>query len=1315
MSEEVTLQVERPDEFSLAMTFFTDDTIETVKTKIGKIAGLHPDRLRIYVQEDLPGDYYAADSRRWENLFLRMSAEGKPIRKALEQYNTLRTPPLSFQGEITKTEWMTIEPAIKESIKEYRILGLPEDRSWVIPLNNDEDPEYLPPAALVAVDQKMLFKTLHPNPVHFHVVPITEGMPSKRQLVYFPRYSSATPVLVSAEILRQTDTQDKIVRVISDLGAPRPDTSSVQSIRWKLPLVKTRVSGSVRNKFEQIFYGTTVSKETPVVSLFTSRLEQARHKFFTNDSRKKAFLDLRLWAHWWLKTKPNKSKSALVFYRGDSRESFDRVTMTSTELVVSCSRHEDEKTFKAPDLQKIAKEFLLSIDGLATFVHPLDYADERWVVQDTTVEIRYASELAEADLRRLDCLRGLFEMADPEKLKFNFLRADQTNDIGMTADELAIVQLLGDMPNPTLADVIDRIPGTPDKEAAAILARVKAEISLHPELLDRKMTNMPQFHFTAKNTLMTHANDVDRLTVYASSLRHILMHPNIDKLNDVCPQRRETVEAVVAPVPVRAEKAVAKADDDDDDDIFAAAAALTGGPRIVAPAAAPEAAPKRAKTVKATGVTTTLKNYIITELRGFDPETYDSDDPAILQKCEKHKQPIILPKDRATELKGTPYAPPDDRAQEVTDPDGLVICPEYWCTEDRIPLTKEQLDEAGGKCPVCNGKIRSNDAAEEATQSITEYPVLQRNGKHVYAGLIAYKSKKNGKQIPCCYATPQKKLKEKTDMSSVEAFYILGLSKNPAEKRLAYIPPDILRATGISVDYKIFKDAKDRIQSNRAGFFRLGMGHAAVTLPDVLNTKKPITVEGPLKNPEATIRCSFFRSWNRDDVAHTIAGHSDKVAARVASIDKAFDEGTLSVLQELEYACHVAECWAYVLFVNPEGPPTTECFMNTNTILRRDRAIAVVVYPNGSADYLCHVSHSKRKPVYNANIAQAPFEKKVRERLEELRETACGQGVVPTIENADAFIQEKLRKSPGDIRVILDPYERAQAFMLPGQIIVPFRPTSQIPPAGMIYGPRLKGYSDVRPSDYPEKYKMIAYLSQLAEIHPGYEYGHEITNINEEEVELITRSGLRIPVRGDKGTPGTPAGEIIQTVSAEDEDTLVSVVADSESVKASRAVTYEAEVFDFLLYQLSRDLQDPGRSTMRDLLADPKHNLDKLREQLADWFGHAVYMSSATDIPSFYKKLRKPCRGQGATDCESSSLCYWDGASCRVEVKKSARTTLEKPALLSRLLSTLASNDKIRSIVLDNRMSAFFSSVLYLVLPHEVILSDQDVATSIKQ
>lgn len=53
--------------------------------------------------------------------------------------------------------------------------------------------------------------------------------------------------------------------------------------------------------------------------------------------------------------------------------------------------------------------------------------------------------------------------------------------------------------------------------------------------------------------------------------------------------------------------------------------------------------------------------------------------------------------------------------------------------------------------------------------------------------------------------------------------------------------------------------------------------------------------------------------------------------------------------------------------------------------------------------------------------------------------------------------------------------------------------------------------------------------------------------------------------------------------------------------------------------------------------------------------------------------------------------------------------TLKKDALGRRLLSTLASNDKIRNAIFENRISPFFSSILYLVYPHEVILSDQDI------
>jgi hypothetical protein len=64
---------------------------------------------------------------------------------------------------------------------------------------------------------------------------------------------------------------------------------------------------------------------------------------------------------------------------------------------------------------------------------------------------------------------------------------------------------------------------------------------------------------------------------------------------------------------------------------------------------------------------------------------------------------------------------------------------------------------------------------------------------------------------------------------------------------------------------------------------------------------------------------------------------------------------------------------------------------------------------------------------------------------------------------------------------------------------------------------------------------------------------------------------------------------------------------------------------------------------------------------------------------------------------------------------KQVRPTLERGALESRLISTLASNDKIRSVVFENRVSPFFSSILYLELPSEVILSDGDVAAKLKE
>jgi hypothetical protein len=42
-------------------------------------------------------------------------------------------------------------------------------------------------------------------------------------------------------------------------------------------------------------------------------------------------------------------------------------------------------------------------------------------------------------------------------------------------------------------------------------------------------------------------------------------------------------------------------------------------------------------------------------------------------------------------------------------------------------------------------------------------------------------------------------------------------------------------------------------------------------------------------------------------------------------------------------------------------------------------------------------------------------------------------------------------------------------------------------------------------------------------------------------------------------------------------------------------------------------------------------------------------------------------------------------------------------------LVTLTENSKIRAIVLDGRTTPFFSTILYLELPHELIVTDNEL------
>ena len=232
MSEEVSqtvlnLQTGNTSTFK----YFTDDTIETVQNRIGTLIGVHPDRLRIYVEGQFDGDYYAKDSRKWENLFLRMSPEGKPIRKSLDYYNSARDPPFVFdETSYDKSGWMAIDSTSDAPFRERRILGVPEDRSWVYPQNNTDVPEHLPPSARVTIDIRALFKTLHPNEiVQFVVIPQTPLLP-QLELLYYPRLRPVSPAKVPADIEKSIARQTELVSALSTLRTPNPTKVSINQV-----------------------------------------------------------------------------------------------------------------------------------------------------------------------------------------------------------------------------------------------------------------------------------------------------------------------------------------------------------------------------------------------------------------------------------------------------------------------------------------------------------------------------------------------------------------------------------------------------------------------------------------------------------------------------------------------------------------------------------------------------------------------------------------------------------------------------------------------------------------------------------------------------------------------------------------------------------------------------------------------------------------------------------------------------------------------------------------------------------------------------
>ena len=1260
-----------------SVTFFEDDTIETVRQTVALAVNSHPDRLFIEVNATLPKEYYATNPKNWTDLFLRLSFDGMSIPAAnLKTYVTQTRPGAGVAPQdLTRDQWEEHIDALKPlfdpdtDFQEWRVLGVEDVKSFCLPLPPADLPQ-LRAASRPVPQTQSLFETFHSYDITgFRVTVVPDAASPSIKLNYFPRFTATTPPNI--ESLRDTlETQRTNLQRLLDLDTPKHESVSIVRAKWYIPLLSTRIPAP-RARFEQMFYGMTVSTTTPYVGYFTAKTETTRHKFYVTDPKTKVpVLDIPMWKSWTVNTQPQRRRPTLLLYRGTSRTSFDRIAVTDKDITVDIRR---EKTSKET-LEEMASDaiaWMKTLDALTPFLVASDIELGRWELSDLSVVATYAKEIREFDMLRMPCLQSIFSVQGDT---FRLLRSEHTSD-DISPQELQALQALSQ-------DDVDRSPEglaeqlqIPLAEATELFTRIAER--LEDLNLEKSLKAYPNIKFSPKEVILKFATNLDRTLQYVDILRHVLTSES-EEVDAVCPKRMESVQAKVA-VP---QQEIVVSDEfvaDDDFNAFLGiepegeAGEAPSEEPVGAPEAAASAAPPKARKVKVANRQVGTYNYFNNRLQSFDPETFDKS--IFPSKCDKPRQPIVLTaadKDRL----GPEYnfaGVPELERLDLADPEGTVVCPPYWCMRDEAPLREDQLvldAEGNAHCPLCNGKVRTSD-----TLDTVEYPVIKRDAVAKFPDYIKQISTLNKRKIPCCFQTSRPT--SEVLAPKEEATYVLdATSATVPGLRFAYLSPELAEQLSVTTNYGS-SVKKGRLGSGEKDIFRVGLGRPSKTLPLILNDKTAIL--RPREAKENLLQCSFFRSWKGRGAGDT---EIDRI---VASIDQAYQTGGLSLLEELEYVTSFLTC--EVIRVDIASGQVV-CGFWSESVGASSRTIVLL-----DSTVLAQVERVKDKKAYRSEFTadlRKPMFVKTLPLLRERHARACATNA-PLLADAIAELQAK---GKAQYQVILDPFKRIQAAFIPGEIILPVQPSVGTPDKGV---PVRAGYADIRDEELPTGAAAKAFLSDVK--NPMFKVRAPVADLAGQVVELELTSGFRVPIQPEEGK--APLREVVETVRKDREETLVDAPPNAEDAKLAADVSYASEIYEFLLYSISKDIQTDDYAALRTAIEMKGSNL--LRE-LEKWFKAEAYEDSTKSPVEFVNKVRTPCgQFEDKDKCNSSSLCGWKTVKSKGVCKIRVKPVVDKTEVLKRIAKTLRENDKQRALVLDERMSPFFSTILYLELPHELI------------
>jgi hypothetical protein len=1275
------------------VSFFEDDMIETVRQQIGIALDTHPSRLFILVGVKLPKDYYMKDPRRWEALFDRISYNGQPTQK--DQFNEYqrqyRIPALSIPFEsYDRADWLSVPENLSklfmpaDDFIEYRILGVDESKSYTMPLIvKDQSSAKISSTTLPIGELKsLLYSFYDSNDITDFIVKSYSETDEQVTRAYYPFLQPSTPARLTIETANLLAKNNKLLNDLLQLKVVEEESVSIKRTRFIVPFVTTDFGSAIRTRFEQIFYGLTVSPEVPYVQFFTSRTETNRHKFYSEETKNKTpIVDVAMVKGWVNATKPQRNRPTLLMYRGTSKDNFDRISITSSDIILSTYR--DKKSKKTLDqLKRELHEWLVSFDAVVGFTDMADLDLDRWKLDDLSILIKYRKPIDdELDLRRFNCVSSFFGVMDKTDT-FRLLRTDHTAD-NISAVEIKLLQMRSHQGFLSTQDVQTELNITAD-EAIKLLKQLDDKLAENPSLADRSFRGYPLLFIEPEYLLFSSVGKLDLAIKYANLLRFILSTSKSDELDKICPKRMETVE-----VKSLVEPAIEITQDYGDLFDYLEEEKLEDVSTVVT------------RTTTGQKKQDTKYSYFNERLRAFDPKTFDT--PVFPKKCEHKHQPIILTDADFERLTNTEYDPTtyldEERLLKLENPSGSVICPEYWCVRDNIPLQENQLDKSDGipKCPKCKGKIRMLD-----DNDVRQFTVIKRDKALIYPGFT-----KTG-NFPCCYKSPRKKAL-KTDED--DKYYVLSENKtNLLEYRFAFLTAGLINSLYIDETYELVVRSGRRIPSGVSGYFRVGIGHAAKTLPTLLSPKaniKNIIIKSPVESISTILKCSFISTWKRVSDSHaakvfdmleefTPFSKDDllkKNMARIISgIQDAYEANELSPIHELEYAALSLQCDVFRIYTDTN---TMGCMFSSVITRPKNRAI-IVLQNKEDIDILSRIFVSGRSFAYSSNIYTDQFNTKTQHEVERLRNISC-RTEVPSYNDALSIMPDILGKVDAETySIILDPFGRGQAFYIEGKMILPFKP-SQLPDVRQA---KISGYKDV--FSLPSYEDVMNYLPIAEGYSKGYSWREDVYDNKNRKVEIVTASGLIIPIQPEAGKTTHENDEITDTVRKFGETDLVFGEPSADLQNVYRDVNYSSEVFEFLLFQLAKDLSTDDYSQLRDAV---EFSNKKITSTLLEkWFSATTMFVDIENPGEFISKIRKPC-GQFSKNLCKGNLCGWDGKVCKMKVKN----TIKKDELFYRLLTTVTKNLKIRAAVLDNRITPFFSTILYLELPHEMILSDSEL------